>query len=87
MASMEEDGWSVAMARLNPVQQGLRKKEYSVAKVRLYLTSTNKMASNLGRDMRQGPSMCVCHLGFNSTNYNHKCKKKNTTTIQLRIFA
>jgi hypothetical protein len=37
--------------------------------------------------MRQGPSMCACHLGFNSTNYNHKCKKNNTTTIQLRSFA
>ena len=41
---MKEDGWSVAMARLNPVQQGLRKKEQSVAKARLFLTSTNKMA-------------------------------------------
>jgi hypothetical protein len=54
---------------------------------RLYLTSTNKMAQNLGRDMRQGPLECACHLGFDSTNYNNKCKKRNTTTIQSRIFA
>jgi hypothetical protein len=46
---------------------------------RLYLTSANKMAQNLGRDMRQGPLACACHLGFNSTNYNNKCKK---TTLQ-----
>jgi hypothetical protein len=26
MASMEEDGWSVAMARLNPLQQALERK-------------------------------------------------------------
>jgi hypothetical protein len=54
---------------------------------RLYLTSANKMAQNLGRDMRQGPLACACHLGFNSTNYKNKCKKNNTTTIQSRIFA
>jgi hypothetical protein len=28
------------------------------------------MAQNLDGDMRQGPSMCACHLGFKSTNYN-----------------
>jgi hypothetical protein len=77
---------SVAKARLNPLQQGL-KKEKSVAKARLYLISTNKMAEILDRDMRQGPSMCGCPLGFKSTNYNHKCKRNNATTIQLRSFA
>jgi hypothetical protein len=54
---------------------------------RLYLTSANKMAQNLGRDMKQGPLACACHLGVNSTNYNNKCKKNNTTTIQSRSFA
>jgi hypothetical protein len=37
--------------------------------------------------MTQGPSMCACRLGFNSANYDYKCKKNNTTTIQLRSFA
>ena len=37
---------------------------------RLYLTSTNKMAQNLGRDMKQGPLACAYDLGSDSTNYN-----------------
>ena len=31
---------------------------------RPYLISTNKMAKNLDGDMRQGPTMCACPLGF-----------------------
>jgi hypothetical protein len=31
---------------------------------RLYLISANKMARNLNGDMRQGPTMCACPLGF-----------------------
>jgi hypothetical protein len=31
---------------------------------RLYLISANKMAKNLDGDMRQGPTMCACPLGF-----------------------
>jgi hypothetical protein len=31
---------------------------------RLYLISANKMARNLDEDMRQGPTMCACPLGF-----------------------
>jgi hypothetical protein len=39
-------------------------KEKSVAMARLYLISANKMARNLDGDMRQGPTMCACPLGF-----------------------
>jgi hypothetical protein len=39
-------------------------KEKSVAMARLYLISANKMAKNLDGDMRQGPTMCACPLGF-----------------------
>jgi hypothetical protein len=31
---------------------------------RLYLISANKRARNLDGDMRQGPTMCACPLGF-----------------------
>jgi hypothetical protein len=54
---------------------------------RLYLISANKMAKDLDGDMRQGPSMCACPLGFKSANYNHKCKRNKTTTIHSRSFA
>ena len=44
------------------------------------------IAENLDGDMRQGPTMCACHLGFIQqiiTIY----VRNNNTTIQLRIFA
>jgi hypothetical protein len=42
---------------------------------RLYPLQQIKWLEKPGRDMRQGPSMCASHLGFNSANYNNKCKK------------
>jgi hypothetical protein len=61
---MKRGKMSVAKARLNPLQH----ERASVAMARLYLTSANKMARNLDGDMRQGPIMCACHLGFYATN-------------------
>jgi hypothetical protein len=52
---------SVAKARLNPLQHERVDCCYGKA---LYLISANKMARNLDGDMRQGPKMCACSLGF-----------------------
>jgi hypothetical protein len=44
------------------------------------------MAQKLDGDMRQGPSMCACHLGFIQQIITIDARN-NTTTIQLRSFA
>jgi hypothetical protein len=41
---MEEDGWSVAMARLNPLQQGLERKNRVLLRQGSISLQANKMA-------------------------------------------
>jgi hypothetical protein len=44
------------------------------------------MAKNLDGDMRQGPTMCACPLGFIHKNYKYMQEISNAT-IQSRSFA
>jgi hypothetical protein len=44
------------------------------------------MAQTLDGDMRQGPTMCACHLGFIQQIITIDARNNNTT-IQLRSFA
>jgi hypothetical protein len=37
--------------------------------------------------MRQGPSMCACHLGFDPKNYNNKCKKTTLQPFNQEVFV
>jgi hypothetical protein len=41
---------------------------------------------SLNGDMRQGPTMCACHLGFIQQNYKYMQEISNAT-IQSRSFA
>jgi hypothetical protein len=57
---MKRGEMSVAKARLNPLQH--ERVECCYGKALSH--SANKMAKNLDGDMRQGPTMCACPLGF-----------------------
>jgi hypothetical protein len=44
------------------------------------------MAQNLDGDMKQGPTMCACHLGFIQQIITMDARNNNTT-IELRTFV